>query len=147
MQTGNKFGPDAAERFIKGMFTGGKDEDEPEQNKQDDTAKATKQSAQKKTAQQPAQQPAQQKPAPVAKKKTTSSNFPVSTQGVQLKPGDKVVYTNEKGQTKTATVNKMLNTRDKQGDLQIQLKIGGATFAIDRDNISQANGKPWTFKE
>ena len=73
------------------------------------------------------------------------SNFPTSKTGVQLKPGDVVNYTNQKGQQKKATVNKMLQTRDKQGDLQIQLKKGGATYAIDRDNITAANGEPWEF--
>mgnify|MGYP003342002447 CR=1 FL=1 len=73
------------------------------------------------------------------------NDFPVSKTGVQLKPGDSVTYVNQKGQTKKATVNKMLRTTDKQGDLQIQLKLGGATYAIDRDNINSANGEPWEF--
>ena len=73
------------------------------------------------------------------------SEFPVSKQGIQLKPGDVVDYTNQKGQQKRATVNKMLRTTDKQGDLQIQLKLKGATYAIDRDNITAANGEPWEF--
>lgn len=88
----------------------------------------------------PAQQGDTGAPTPEPK-----SNFPTSKTGVQLKPGDVVDYTNQKGQQKKATVNKMLRTKDKQGDLQIQLKKGGATYAIDRDNITSANGEPWEF--
>lgn len=79
-------------------------------------------------------------PAPQPK-----NDFPTSKTGVQLKPGDVVDYTNQKGQQKKATVNKMLRTKDKQGDLQIQLKLKGATYAVDRDNITAANGEPWEF--
>ncbi len=84
-----------------------------------------------------AKQPAQQS-AP-------KMNFPKSVDGVQLKPGDKVTYVNAKGKTQQSVVNSMLQTTDKQGDLQIQLKTGNATFAVDRQNIKSANGKPWAF--
>lgn len=80
-----------------------------------------------------------------AKQSAPKQNFPKSTDGVQLKPGDAVTYVNAKGKTQQSVVNSMLQTTDKQGDLQIQLKTGNATFAVDRQNIKSANGKPWAF--
>lgn len=80
-----------------------------------------------------------------AKQPAPKQNFPKSTDGVQLKPGDAVTYVNAKGKTQQSVVNSMLQTTDKQGDLQIQLKTGNATFAVDRQNIKSANGKPWAF--
>ena len=74
-----------------------------------------------------------------------SSGFPVSKTGVELKPGDNITYQNAKGQMKDGVVTVMLKTRDKQGDLQIQLKKGPAVFAVDRQNIRTANGEPWEY--
>ena len=45
--------------------------------------------------------------------------------------GDDVTYVNAKGETKPATVSKILKTRDKDGDPQIQLSANGADFAVD----------------
>mgnify|MGYP000847817338 CR=1 FL=1 len=95
--------------------------------------------APQKQAEKPKDEP---KAAPTP---TPKSDFPISKDGVQLKPGDKVVYKNAKGQTKEAIVKKMLRTKDKQGDLQIGLTLRGADYAIDRQNINQVNGKPWEF--
>jgi hypothetical protein len=55
-----------------------------------------------------------------------------------FEPGQTVTYTNAKGETKQATVVKQLDTVDAQGDPQIQLKAGAATFAVDRDRIQVA---------
>lgn len=56
----------------------------------------------------------------------------------EFKPGQSVTYTNAKGETKQATVVKQLDTVDAQGDPQIQLKAGAATFAVDKDRIQAA---------
>ncbi len=52
-----------------------------------------------------------------------------------VSPGDTVIYTNEKGAQKQAQVVKMLNTKDAQGDPQIQLKVGSAVFAVDQAKV------------
>ena len=142
VQQGNKFGPDAAERFVKGLFTGGGDDSKPDDGA--DTGAGKEKSASKQPAAKAKSAPKQpaSKVEPAPKKEIP---FPKSKEGVQLKPGDKVTYTNQRGKQQNAVVNKMLKTKDKHGDLQIQLKMGSVTFAIDRDNISAANGKPWTF--
>ncbi len=49
--------------------------------------------------------------------------------------GDTVTYTNAKGEDKQAVVNAMLDTKDADGDAQIQLKIGNAVFAVDQKAI------------
>ena len=49
--------------------------------------------------------------------------------------GDTVTYTNAKGEDKQAVVNAMLDTKDADGDPQIQLKIGNAVFAVDQKAI------------
>jgi hypothetical protein len=49
--------------------------------------------------------------------------------------GDTVTYTNAKGDNKQAVVNAMLDTKDADGDAQIQLKIGNAVFAVDQKAI------------
>jgi hypothetical protein len=87
-------------------------------------------------------EPQAQAPAQAPK---PSSGFPVSKTGVELKPGDNVTYQNAKGQMKDGIVTVMLKTRDKQGDLQIQLKKGPAVFAVDRQNIRTANSEPWEY--
>lgn len=56
------------------------------------------------------------------------------------KPGDKVTYINAKGQKKQAEVNKLLKTKDAQGDPQIQLRANGAEFAVDQKAIQDING-------
>lgn len=55
--------------------------------------------------------------------------------------GDTVTYTNAKGQQKQAKVAAMLNTKDAQGDPQIQLQIGGAKFAVDQKSINSIDAK------
>lgn len=60
------------------------------------------------------------------------------TLAAEFKPGQAVTYTNAKGETKQATVVKQLDTVDAQGDPQIQLKAGAATFAVDKDRIQAA---------
>ena len=92
---------------------------------------------------QPTAQPKAQ-PTPGVSPKPVS-NFPTSKTGIQLKPGDKVTYQNAKGQTKDGVVTVMLQTRDRQGDLQIQLGKGPAKFAVDRQNIRTANGDAWEY--
>ena len=92
---------------------------------------------------QPKAQPKAQ-PTPGVSPKPVS-NFPTSKTGIQLKPGDKVTYQNAKGQTKDGVVTVMLQTRDRQGDLQIQLGKGPAKFAVDRQNIRTANGDAWEY--
>tara|TARA_B100002019_G_scaffold293437_1_gene321058 strand:- start:10516 stop:11844 length:1329 start_codon:yes stop_codon:yes gene_type:complete len=87
-------------------------------------------------------EPQAQAPAQAPK---PSSGFPVSKTGVELKPGDNITYQNAKGQMKDGVVTVMLKTRDRQGDLQIQLKKGPAVFAVDRQNIRTANGEPWEY--
>ena len=51
------------------------------------------------------------------------------------KVGDTVTYVNAKGQKKQAQVNKILTTKDAQGDPQIQLTANGAEFAVDKKAI------------
>jgi len=52
-------------------------------------------------------------------------------------PGDTVQYTDAKGGQKEATVVKVLDTKDAQGDPQIQLKVGTAVFAVDQANVKK----------
>lgn len=67
---------------------------------------------------------------------------PNSDQTTEFKPGQAVTYVNAKGETKQATVVKQLDTVDAQGDPQIQLKAGAATFAVDRDKIQISGDQP-----
>ena len=60
---------------------------------------------------------------------------------VDPKVGDTVTYTNAKGEKKQAVVNAMLDTKDAQGDEQIQLKKGSAVFAVDKKAV-QSIDKP-----
>ena len=53
--------------------------------------------------------------------------------------GDTVTYVNAKGQKKQAQVNKMLTTKDAQGDPQIQLTANGAEFAVDKKAIQSVD--------
>jgi hypothetical protein len=117
---------------------GPRKKEKEKEKKKDDKPKAVTKPVTKPEVTKPVFQPQDQQQKP-------KNDFPVSKTGVQLKPGDVVNYTNQKGQQKKATVNAMLRTTDKQGDLQIQLKLGGATYAIDRANITAANGEPWEF--
>jgi hypothetical protein len=82
------------------------------------------------------------KPAPG---KPTGPQFPTSKQGYTLQKGDTVTYTNSKGQQKTATVDRMLKTKDKQNELQIGLTLKGANYSVSRNNINAVNGKPWDY--
>lgn len=67
---------------------------------------------------------------------------PEADQTAEFKPGQAVTYVNAKGETKQATVVKQLDTVDAQGDPQIQLKAGTATFAVDRDKIQPRGDLP-----
>lgn len=77
-----------------------------------------------------------QEPAPTADTKAAPSVAPGTAQ-----VGDTVTYTNAKGQQKQATVSAMLNTKDADGDPQIQLQIGGAKFAVDQKAINSIDAK------
>jgi len=77
-----------------------------------------------------------QEPAPTADTKAAPSVPPGTAQ-----VGDTVTYTNAKGQQKQATVSAMLNTKDADGDPQIQLQIGGAKFAVDQKAINSIDAK------
>ena len=81
-------------------------------------------------------------PQSIAKPKT---DYPTSKQGYTLQQGDQVTYVNSKGQEKTATVDRMLKTKDKQGDLQIGLTLRGALYSVGRNDIKAVNGKPWDY--
>ena len=84
--------------------------------------------------------------APTPKKVVNPAmDFPTSKQGYTLQKGDMVTYTNSKGQQKTAEVDRMLKTKDKQGDLQIGLTLKGAVFSVGRNDIDAVNGKPWDY--
>jgi propanediol utilization protein len=60
---------------------------------------------------------------------------PAQPAAPEYQAGQAVTYVNAKGQEKQATVVGPLDTVDAQGDPQIQLKAGNATFAVDRANI------------
>lgn len=60
-------------------------------------------------------------------KQTDSS--PKQKTNKQYKVGDTVTYTNKKGETRTAEVSQLLGTN------KIQLKIGNAKFAVDKEQI------------
>ena len=153
-QKGGALGPDSAERFIKGLFTNKKDD---KKSKSDDKPKVktkntvvTKQPVDaKKPLDKGKPAPEPKAAEPKAAEPKAKDDFPsgVIKGGtyVKVKPGDAVVYTNAKGQTKEGKVTKLLDTRDKQGDLQIQLKKKSAVFAIDRDNITKVNGQDWKY--
>ena len=79
----------------------------------------------------PAAEP-QAKPAAGAAEKPAPK--PVSAAPTP-KVGDTVTYVNAKGQKKQAQVNKILTTKDAQGDPQIQLTANGAEFAVDKKAI------------
>jgi len=74
----------------------------------------------------------------------TAAGVATSGPAIDPKVGDTVTYINAKGEKKQAVVNKdaaTLNTKDAQGDEQIQLKIGSAIFAVDKKAI-QSIDKP-----
>lgn len=66
-------------------------------------------------------------------------NSPVADEagqsGIAFNVGDTVIYSDAKGAEKQAVVAKVLNTKDAQGDPQIQLKRGNAVFAVDQDRV------------
>lgn len=86
----------------------------------------------------PAAKP-QAKPAPVAAEKPAAEPQAKPAAGGKQPPtpkvGDTVTYVNAKGQKKQAQVNKILTTKDAQGDPQIQLTANGAEFAVDTKSI------------
>ena len=158
-QKGGLIGPDSAEQAIKNFFT--KTGDDPKKDKPKSDVKKTKNTVVTKKPADATKPTEKGKPAPEPKTtepKTTQpkaaepkakDDFPsgVIRGGtyVKVKPGDAVVYVNAKGQTKDGEVTKLLDTRDKQGDLQIQLRKKSAVFAIDRDNITKVNGQDWKY--
>jgi len=157
-QKGGAIGPDSAEQFIKNFFT--KPGDDPKKDKPKPDVKKTKNTvvtkkpadATKPTEKgKPAPEPKAVEPKavePKAAEPKAKDDFPSGISGgnyVKVKPGDAIVYKNAAGKTKDGEVTKLLDTRDKQGDLQIQLKKKGAVFAIDRDNITQVNGQDWKY--
>jgi hypothetical protein len=62
-----------------------------------------------------------------------------------LKPGDKVAYLNAKGSLNAGIVTNMLNTNDKKGQAQIQIKNRGAVYAISRSSIQKVNGEAFVL--
>jgi len=107
----------------------------------DDEPKDTKAGNVNKPAEKPATKGTDQKP---------KSNFPSGTVDgalYQIKPGDNVAYVNVKGKTNAGIVTVMLDTKDKKGNLQIQLKNRGAVYAIDRDKITHVNDKEFKLKD
>ena len=153
-QKGGLLGPDSAEQAIKNFFTKTGDDPKKEKPKPDVKTKNTVVTKKPADATNPTEKgkatPAA--PAPVQEPKQAEpvkkDDFPTGVSSgkyVKVKPGDAVVYTNAKGQTKDGEVTKLLNTRDKQGDLQIQLKKKSAVFAVDRDNIIKVNGQDWKY--
>jgi len=55
-----------------------------------------------------------------------------------IQSGTPVVYADAKGNQKKAVVVKTLDTKDAQGDPQIQLKSGSAVFAVDQEKVKKA---------
>ena len=91
-----------------------------------------------------------EKPATKGKDQKSKNNFPsgiVDGALYQIKPGDNVAYVNAKGKANAGIVTVMLDTKDKKGHLQIQLKNRGAVYAIDRGNITHVNGKDFKLKD
>jgi len=82
---------------------------------------------QAKPAAEPQAKPAAEPQAKPAAKPVSAAPTP--------KVGDTVTYVNAKGQKKQAQVNKILTTKDAQGDPQIQLTANGAEFAVDKKAI------------
>jgi hypothetical protein len=83
-------------------------------------------------------------PKPADAADTTAEKEPAAASAQNFEPGQTVTYTNAKGEVKQATVVKQLDTVDAQGDPQIQLKSGAATFAVDRDRIQAATAQAQT---
>lgn len=83
-------------------------------------------------------------PKDADKAETDVEKEPATAGSQNFEPGQTVTYTNAKGEVKQATVVKQLDTLDAQGDPQIQLKSGAATFAVDRDRIQAAAGQAQT---
>jgi hypothetical protein len=147
-QKGGAIGPDAAEKGIRNFFTNTGDDDkkkkEPAKTK---NTVITKEPVDANKPTEKGKQPAPQEPAPQEPQK--KDDFPTGISSgklIKVKPGDAVIYTNAKGMTKDGEVTKLLNTRDSQGDLQIQLRKKGAVFAIDRQNITKVNDQDWKYK-
>ena len=153
-QKGGLLGRDSAEQAIKNFFTKTGDDPKKEKPKPDVKTKntvvtkkpadATKPTEKGKPA--PAQEPTQAEPqAP-----KPGDDFPVGYAGgekYKVRVGDTVDYTNAAGKDRQAKVTKLLQTRDKDGDLQIELSLKGATYALDRKKITKVNGKDWKFTE
>ena len=142
-QKGGWLAPDSLEKGIQKFFT---QVDEPDKDKDKNAAKGGKGTGDALDKKQPEQPKAAE---PKAAEPTKKDDFPTGVSKgnfVKVKPGDAVEYKNAEGKTKDGEVVKLLDTRDKQGDLQIQLKKRGAVFAIDRQNIKKVNGQDWEYK-
>jgi hypothetical protein len=160
-QKGGLLGPDSAEQAIKNFFTKTGDDPKKEKPKSDVKTKntvvtkkpadATKPTEKGKPAPAPAPAAPAQEPTqaePQAPK--PGDDFPVGYAGgekYKVRVGDTVDYTNAAGKDRQAKVTKLLQTRDKDGDLQIELSLKGATYALDRKKITKVNGKDWKFTE
>jgi len=149
-QKGGALGPDSAEQFIKNFFTKKGDDPKKEKPTPDVKTKNTVVTKEPVDAKKPIEKgkPAPEPKVVKPKEPVKKDDFPTGVSGgkyVKVKPGDIVVYKNAKGKTKEGEVTKLLDTRDKQGDLQIQLKKKMTVFAIDRDNITQVNGQDWKY--
>ena len=157
-QKGGILAPDSFEKGIKKFFTDpGKDPDDDSKNEKPKKVKGgggtadtvAKQSVRKDTPTKPTAEPtAKPKEKPAAPSK--GEDFPMGYAGgekYKVKPGDIVDYTNANGKELQAKVTKLLDTRDKDGDLQIELSLKGALYALDRKKITKVNGKDWKFTE
>lgn len=79
------------------------------------------------------------------KNKTEFPNGKLDGKLYTLKPGDKVAYSNAKGVLNVGVVTNMLNTNDKKGQAQIQIKNRGAEYAISRSSIQKVNGQEFVL--
>ena len=150
-QKGGAVGPDAAEKGIKNFFTDtGKDDEKSKDKDKSDKTKNTVVTKDPADANAPLDKgkPEEPKAEPAAPSK--GDDFPVGYAGgekYKVRPGDIVDYTNAKGQERQAKVTKLLDTRDKNNNLQIGLSLKGALYALDRNKITKVNGKDWKFTE
>lgn len=154
-QKGGLLGPDSAEQAIKNFFT--KTGNDPKKDKPKPDVKKTKNTVVTKEPVDAKKPTEKGKPAPEpkatepkAEKPKPGDDFPVGYAGgekYKVRVGDVVDYTNAKGKERQAKVTKLLQTRDKDGNLQIELSLKGATNALDRKKITKVNGKDWKFTE
>tara|TARA_Y100000385_G_scaffold284563_1_gene342760 strand:+ start:259 stop:1254 length:996 start_codon:yes stop_codon:yes gene_type:complete len=79
------------------------------------------------------------------KNKTEFPNGKLDGKLYTLKSGDKVAYLNTKGGLNAGIVTNMLNTNDKKGQAQIQIKNRGVEYAISRSSIQKVNGQEFVL--